>query len=122
MPSEIIFRQATEADATTYYGQRPPLSFRGYVAIKGDEVVGIGGVYYSGSARVAFSEFKPEMRSDRRALVKGTRMLMRFIDTIKGPVYAVASQNEPTATNLLSRLGWKPTGIHGPQGETLVRG
>ena len=48
-------------------------------------------------------------------------MLMQFIDTIKGPVYAVASEHEPTAADLLRRLGWKPTGIHGPHGETLVR-
>jgi hypothetical protein len=78
-------------------------------------------VYYDGPIRIAFSEFKDEMRSDRRALVKGTRMLMKFIDTIKGPVYAVASQSEPTAANLLSRLGWKPTGVYGRHGETLVR-
>ncbi len=122
MRSEITFRPASAGDAERYYGKPPALSFRGYVAVKDDQVVGIGGVYYDGPIRIAFSEFKDEMRSDRRALVKGTRMLMKFIDTIKGPVYAVASQSEPTAANLLSRLGWKPTGVHGPHGETLVRG
>jgi hypothetical protein len=122
MPSEILFRSADAADVEAYYEKPLPFSFRGYVAVKDDQVVGVGGVYYDGPARVAFSEFKDEMRSDRRALVKGTRMLMKFIDTIKGPVYAVADQNEPTATNLLRRLGWVPTGVIGPRGETLVRG
>jgi hypothetical protein len=122
MPSDITFRPATAADVEAYHGKPSPFSFRGYAAVKGSEVVGVGGVYYDGRARIAFSEFKEEMRSDRRALVRGTRMLMKFIDTIKGPVYAVADPNEPTAAALLSRLGWKPTGVFGPRGETLVRG
>ena len=49
-------------------------------------------------------------------------MLMQLLDTVKGPVYAVACSTEPTAPYLLARLGWKPTGLFGPQGETLVRG
>lgn len=122
MPSEITFRPVTVSDIEGYYNRPLEHSFRGYVAVKDGEVVGVGGVYYAGPTRVAFSEFKDAMRSDRRALVRGVRMLMKFIDTIKGPVYAVANPNEPTAANLLSRLGWVPTGIHGPLGETLVRG
>lgn len=121
MRSEVTFRPATAADSEAYYGRPPLCSFRGYVAVKDGEVAGIGGVYYDGAVRIAFSEFKETLRSDRRALVKGTRILMQFIDTIKGPVYAVASEHEPTAADLLRRLGWKPTGIHGPHGETLVR-
>lgn len=122
MRNDVVFRPATAADAEAYYGKPPPCSFRGIVAIKDGEVAGIGGVYYDGPLRIAFSEFKDSLRSDRRALVKGTRMLMQIVDTIKGPVYAVANKDEPTAANLLARLGWVPTGVQGPHGETLVRG
>ncbi len=122
MPSNVTYRPATAADAAAYYGRSPGLTFRGYVAVKGDEVLGICGVNYTHGMRVAFSEFKEALRSDRRALAKGVRMTMRIVNQIKGPVYAVADDEEPTSTKLLAKLGWVPTGVHGPHGETLVRG
>lgn len=122
MPSDVVFRPATPADAEAYYGRNPGLSFRGFVAVKSDEVVGIAGVNYTNGMRVAFSEFKEAMRSDRRALARGVRMAMQIVNQIKGPVYAVADDEEPTSAKLLAKLGWVPTGIHGPHGETLVRG
>jgi hypothetical protein len=48
-------------------------------------------------------------------------MLMALVDTIKGPVYAIANMDEPTAAYLLIKLGWRPTGAFGPFGETLIR-
>jgi hypothetical protein len=122
MPSDVTYRPATAADAEAYYGRNPGLTFRGYVAVKGDEVLGICGVNYTNGMRVAFSEFKEALRSDRRALAKGVKMTMKLVNQIKGPVYAVADDEEPTAAKLLAKLGWVPTGVHGPHGETLVRG
>jgi hypothetical protein len=122
MPSDVVFRPATAEDAERYYGRRPPLSFKGFVAVRGNEVLGIAGISYDNGMRVAFSEFKEALRSDRRALAKGVKMTMKLVNEIKGPVYAVADDEEPTSTKLLAKLGWVPTGVHGPHGETLVRG
>ena len=121
MSSDVTFRRATAADALAYYGKPAPFSFRGYVAELGDEVIGIGGVYYQDGTPIAFSEMRPAMRTHRKAIAKACRMLMQFLNQIGGPVYAVACPTEPTAPRLLAKLGFKPTGLFGPMGETLVR-
>lgn len=122
MRSEVVFRPATDADAQRYYGRRAHSSFRGFVAELNGELVGLAGVYYQDGVPIAFSEINPHVRSRRRDIVRGVKMLMQIVDTIKGPVYAVANPAEPTAPYLLAKLGWKPTGLLGPLGETLVRG
>ncbi len=121
MSNDITFRRATAADALAYYGKPAPFSFRGYVAELSGELVGIGGVYYQDGVPIAFSEMRPAMRPHRKAIAKACRMLTQFLDQIGGSVYAVACPAEPTAPRLLAKLGFKPTGVFGPMGETLVR-
>lgn len=122
MSNDITFRRATAADALAYYGMPAPFSFRGYVAELSGELVGIGGVYYQNNTPIAFSEMRPTMRPHKKAIAKGCRMLEQFFDKIGGSVYAVACPTEPTAPRLLAKLGFRPTGLFGPRGETLVRG
>jgi len=122
MSSSVTFRHATTADAKAYYGISAPFSFRGYVAELEGELVGIGGIYYQAGVPVAFSEMRPAMRAHRKAIAKACRMLTQFFNQLGGPVYAVACPTEPTAPYLLAKLGFKPTGVFGDRGETLVRG
>ena len=122
MSSSVTFRPATAKDAFRYAGKIPPFSFRGYVAELDDEIVGIGGVYYQDGVPIAFSEMRPAMRLHRKAIAKACRMLMQFLNQLGGPVYAVACPTEATAPYLLAKLGFKPTGVFGEHGETLVRG
>lgn len=89
--------------------------------MKDDEIVGIGGVYYIDGVPVAFSDMKPTLRPHKKSQAKACRILMQLLDKIGAPVYAVACPAEPTAPYLLAKLGFKPTGVFGPQGETLVR-
>lgn len=120
--SEPTFRQATPTDAVAFYGAPAKMSFRGFVAELDGEVVGIGGVYYDNGVPIAFSEMRPPMRKYKKAMAKACRILTRFFDQLGGRVYAVACSTEPTAPYLLAKLGFKPTGLFGPHGETLVRG
>ena len=120
--SEPAFRKATAADALAFYGEPAKMSFRGFVAELDGEVVGIGGVYYDNGVPIAFSETRPPMRKHKKAMAKACRILTRFFDQLGGRVYAVACSTEPTAPYLLAKLGFKPTGLFGPHGETLVRG
>jgi len=119
--SEITFRTATAADAMAYYGGPPPYSFKGFVAELDGETVGIGGVGYQNNMPIAFSEFKETMRPHKKAIAKACRMLTKFFDELRVPVYAVACDTEPTAGYLLAKLGFKPIGLYGPAGETLMR-
>ena len=113
-------RQATTKDAYNFYGKMPSNSFKGIVAVEGDKVIGIGGLFYTKDGLIAFSDMKPEMRQYKKALVKGCRMIMDMVKNADTPVYAVANDKEPTATNLLERLGFVRTGIKNEIGETLV--
>ena len=113
-------RTATTKDAYNFYGRMPTNSFKGIVAVEGDKVIGIGGLFYTKSNLIAFSDMKPEMRPYKKAMVKGCRIIMDMVKNAEVPVYAVANSNEPTAKNLLKRLGFVNTGVENEFGETLV--
>ena len=121
MPSNTTFRRATQADAEGYYKGRPVISFRGWVAEQEGAVVAIGGISYVDGAPMAFSEMTDSFRKSRKDVARGCRILMEMVDNTKGPVYAVADPNEPTASYLLLKLGWLPTGRYTQLGELLVR-
>jgi hypothetical protein len=116
------FRPATIKDAVEFYGKYPANRFKGFVAVKDEKVIGIGGIFYLKSDLVAFTDIKPEMRQDKKAIVKGCRMIMDMIKELNRPVYAIANASEPTAAHLLERLGFIPTGLKNDVGETLVWG
>ena len=119
--SDPILRSATYKDAVSFYGGTPPFSFKGFAAELDGEVVALGGVYYQAGAAIAFSDLKPAIRKHKRFMVMACKMLVNMFDELDTPVFAVASSNEPTAPYLLIRLGFKPTGVFGPNGETMVR-
>ncbi len=121
MTSEVEFHEATAADVLEFFGGYPPARMRGYVARLGGKVVAVGGIYYHAGTPVAFSDLKPEIRKHKKALAKGCRILMKFIEELNVPVYALASQSEPTAPYLLAKLGFKPTGMFTEIGEYLVK-
>lgn len=122
MASKTTFRPATAEDAKRFYkGRACPLSFRGMVAEQGADIVALFGVSYEHGIPVAFSEITDALRENKKDVVKGCRILMKMLDTVRGPVYTVADPNEPTAPYLLIKLGWRPTGRFTPHGELMAR-
>lgn len=119
--SEPNIRTATAQDAAAFFGKAPDYSFRGYVADLEGEIVGIGGVFYYDGLAVAFSEMREPMRKHKKSIVKACRILTELFDKLGGNVYAVACPTEPTAPNLLARLGFVPSGRMCEEGELLVR-
>jgi len=115
-------RAATAKDAFNFYGKPPSNSFKGVVAVKEGKVIGIGGLFYTKSGLIAFSDMKPEMRQHKKLIVKGCRVIMGMVKNAETPVYAVANDQEPTAKNLLERLGFVNTGVKNELGDTLVWG
>ena len=108
MPSKATIRPATRADVEAYWQRPVPGTLRAVVAELDGKPVGIGGVYYEGGVRLAFSEYKDELRNDKRTKARGVKMIMEILNSIKGPVYAAVCPDEPTAPSLLARLGFKP--------------
>ncbi len=118
--TKCSLKPATAEAAEAFYGRPVDYSFKGIVAVEDEKVIGIGGIYRLNGHRVAFTDMKPEMRRHKREMVKSCRLLMNMIRDEKAPVYAVANQDEPTAADLLTRLGFEPTGLYNEVGETLV--
>jgi hypothetical protein len=105
---DIVIRPATEQDAIDYWGCTPKSSFTGYVADLDGRIIGIGGVFYDGGVPVAFSEMKPEMRLHRKSVARGVRVLEKLFNR-HGMVFSFVNQDEPTALNLQTKLGFVPT-------------
>lgn len=121
MRNEPVFVEATQSLVERYYGARPPISFRGYVAVLDGEPIGVGGVYRTGGLWVAFSEMKDEMRPFVKARARAARLLVNFADRLGVTVHAVEDPNEPTSPGLLKKLGFEKTGMVTDMGELLVR-
>lgn len=121
MASKATFRRAAAEDAAVFYREGIPLSFRGWVAEQDGVVTALFGISYEHGIPVAFSQIADPMRSCKKSIAKGCRILMKMLDSIRGPVYAVADPNEPTAPYLLIKLGWRPTGRFTPHGELMAR-
>jgi len=113
------FRDATREDAIEFFGEQPPYSFKGFVAVEGDKVIGIGGLSFSQGRVTAFSDMKPEMRKYRREMVKTCRRIVEMIKQERRPVFAVAYNKEPTSLKLLVNLGFKPIGMRTDDGEVM---
>ena len=111
---------ATPETVEAFYGEPVGYSFKGIVAVEDENVIGIGGIYRLNGKRIAFTDMKPEMRKHKKIMVKSCRLLMDMIRKEHRPVYAVANQDEPTAQDLLARLGFEPTGQFNEYGETVV--
>lgn len=106
-----------------WFGTLPARTIRGCAAVAGNgDVLGVAGVYFTGEVHVAFSEWGAELRRNKRACARACRMLQAMFDTLRHPIYAVADANEPGAQRLLVTLGFKPIGVFGEAGETMVRG
>lgn len=119
-PTETIV-PATPELVALYLGRTPPWSFRGWIAMRGDTPIGMAGVYDEGGTKVAFSQFREDMRPSVRTMVKGVRLVRSMLASIKRPVVAICSPDLPTSAGLLAKLGFVPTGEGTERGEIMVR-
>lgn len=107
-------RPATAADFIAFAGAPPKMLTRAYVAELDGRVLAVGGLYYDSGVAFAFCEISDEMRTHRKAIMRGARLVMDVvIRTMGTPVYAICSRREPNAPAFLTRLGFEPAGMTG---------
>lgn len=101
---EVEIVPATRRDIETFH---PAFrwTFRAIAARKGDETLGIGGVYYDSGSVIAFSVFKPEMNDHPQAKVRALRKILKIMGT--RPCLAMADPNIPGSAERLERLGFE---------------
>ena len=85
-----------------FYGQPAPFTLHGYVAVDGDDVLGVGGISYVAGRKIAFSDFDPRLSRKDRA--RCFRFLEKWLVEQKGTLFAMCSG--PNSRRLLERLGF----------------
>lgn len=108
--SKVKIEPATMAHAKEFYGDRYTKSFKGYVALIDDTVVGIGGLSFEHETMMLFSDMKEELRPFKRDIVKSMHTLKDMVDKTNYPIVAVADKREALSEKILGRLGFAPSG------------
>lgn len=101
----MIVRQATRDDLIDWFGA-VPATMRAIVAEENGKVYGVAGISVMQDHLQAFSAVKPELRKHKYLMAKAGVMFARMLKDC-GPVLAVCSPTEPTAPDLLTRLGFR---------------
>jgi hypothetical protein len=97
----------TQDIAERFFDGPPPVTARGYAALRGAEPLCIGGVYHSNGNPVAFANVKPEMR---KYPVAGMKLARKVVEMVRGmgvTVYVMADCNVESARRFIERLGFK---------------
>ena len=117
--SEISIIPATMDHAKEFYGGRDIKSFKGYVALLKGRVVGIAGLSFQTEAMLLFSDLKDEMRPYKSDIWKAIGLLGEMVEKTHYPVVAVANKNEKRSEELLTKLGFSPSGQANPDGSKI---
>lgn len=110
-------RFATRDDLVQWFGA-VPATMRALVAERDGQVLAIAGISTMDDHVQAFSAYRPEMAAHRFTMARMARRFAAMLSEVTVPVLAVCSKVEPTAPDLLARMGFEG---HGP-GEVWRRG
>lgn len=105
MKTEIV--PATSEMIERLTGEAPAITVRAAAAVRGEEVIGVGGVYANESGWVMFSTLTDELRKDKRALVKLVRAVQRYIARCPMGVVATADPAIKGSDVLLEHMGFQ---------------
>lgn len=83
-------------------------SARVLAAVRGDQVLGIGGVCRTEAGYLVFASLTDELRRDKRALVRGARAVLELARRCRAPLFATCDETIPGAANFLKHIGFAP--------------
>lgn len=99
---------ATPALLSRFYGRIPTKTSQAVVAVEGDRVLGVAGIYRDGARMVAFTELSDEVRANRRLIVRGYRALLPLIKAAGMPVLAICDPLIEGSERLLLHYDFEP--------------
>jgi hypothetical protein len=91
-----------------FYGRTPARTSQAVVAVQGERVLGVAGIYLVNGHAVAFTELSDEIRSNKRLIVRGYRALLPFIRAAGLPVLALCDASIDGSERLLEHYDFKP--------------
>lgn len=98
---------ATQELLERFYGYTPKRSQRAVVAVDGERVIGVAGVYMDDGRQVMFSDLTDEIRKDKRTIVRGIREVLRLAAKRHLPVHALADPEIEGSETLLRHMGFE---------------
>lgn len=92
-----------------FYGTPPARSVRAVVAVRDDKVIGVAGVYPDPrhGRQIMFSDLTDPLRAERRAIVKGYRMVLERLVRPGIPVQTLVDHDIKGADVLLKHIGFR---------------
>lgn len=102
----VEIRPATHESLRAFYGAEFRATARAFVATSGGRVIGVAGFRPEGHRFVLWTNLTDELRADKRALVRGLRVVMGSLPT-GVPVHATADEAIPGAEVLLEHVGFR---------------
>ena len=91
-----------------FYGRTPARTSQAVVAVQGDRVLGVAGVYFENGYAVAFTELSDEIRANKRLIVRGYRALLPFLRAARLPVVALCDPLIAGSERLLLHYNFEP--------------
>lgn len=105
MKSSPDLRPATAADIAAFTNGEMKMTCRAIVADLDGDILGMGGVYYTGSHVIAFSDFKDKMRKYPFTMARAVKIIMNIVGN--KPCLAVADARHEGSDKLLEKIGFK---------------
>jgi hypothetical protein len=98
-------RPATAHDVAAFTNGKMTMTCQAIVADLDGEIIGIGGVYFTGAHVVAFSDFKKKMLDYPFTMARAVKMIMKIVQ--ERPCIAIADKRHASAFDLLQRCGFR---------------
>jgi len=102
----MVIRPVKRTDILALCGQSYAQSLRGLAIEHDGETVGLAGVLHTNPLQ-CFSEMTDRLRDSPRTIVKTAIQLRDILDSYAADIYAIASEEEPTASRFLEYVGFK---------------
>lgn len=103
----IEVKMATPELIQAFYGHALPYSMRSLVAVRGDEVLGVIGIYPQNGQQLVFFDMKDELRQHPRVFIQGAKTFMRWVRETKMPTCARCDGTIPAARRFLEHFGFR---------------
>jgi hypothetical protein len=104
---KVEIRTITKADILKFNNGEPySNSLRGLAVERDGELLAIAGVMHSAYLQV-FSSMTDEMRKYPIMILKTAKRLLQIMESYNQPLYALASDDEPTSEQFLKHLGFE---------------
>jgi hypothetical protein len=84
-----------------------PITCRALVAVDGNDIVGVAGIYHRVDGLVMFAELGPEVLKQPRLIIKAYRKLLDWVRESRLPVHSVADETIPNSAKFLEHIGFK---------------